>query len=245
LKGKLKRVPTMSKRFFVAPGSVEGSLPAVQLDDSEAHHLVSVMRAKVGDEVVLFDGTGMEYLAQVSKLERRAAWLEITAKREISREPSTRLSLGVALPKGERQQWLCEKLVELGCHSLTPLYTERGVADPGEAALARLRRFVVEASKQCGRNRLMEICEPCTCAEFLAKAPEGSQAVILDAEGELISGAGSSQGLWSVAVGPEGGWSERELSSLREKKVRIASLGSRILRVETAAIAICARLCVD
>ncbi len=79
---------------------------------------------------------------------------------EISREPRVELTLAVALPKGERQKWLVEKLTELGAARLVPLITERGVAQPVEAAMVRLRRAVIEASKQCERNRLMEIAPP-------------------------------------------------------------------------------------
>lgn len=237
----------MSKRFFVGEPIGDGCSSTVKLADQEAHHLTHVMRAQVNDEVVLFDGTGIEYDARVEKLEKRAVWLEIIARKGVSREPSVRLSIGVALPKGDRQQWLCEKLVELGCHALTPLHTERGVAEPGEAALARLRRFVVEASKQCGRNRLMEIGEPCTAAEYFASATAETQRLVLDAAGEPLSIADNTpqRSDWQATIGPEGGWTQHELSVARENAWEIVSLGSRILRVETAAIAICSRICVD
>ena len=140
----------MSKRFFVSDSLGEATGVIVKLGEPESHHLISVMRAKVQDELVLFNGDGFEYEARVQKLEKRAVQVEVIARREAQREPSARLEIGVALPKGDRQQWLCEKLVELGCYQLTPLHTERGVAEPGEAALARLRRYVIEASKQCG-----------------------------------------------------------------------------------------------
>ena len=147
----------MSERFFVEQ-PISGS--TAELVDTEAQHLAKVMRAAVGDEVVLFDGSGAEFAAKVARIAKSAVTLEVVERREINREPRVELTLAVALPKGERQKWLVEKLTELGAARLVPLITERGVAQPVDAAVARLSRAVIEASKQCGRNRLMEIAPP-------------------------------------------------------------------------------------
>src|SRR5205823_14535109 len=99
--------------------------------------------------------------------------LSIIERREVSRELSFSLTLAVALPKGERQKWLIEKATELGVTRIVPLVTERGVAQPVESALDRLRRGVIEASKQCGRNRLMEIAQSKTASVlFHETAPD-------------------------------------------------------------------------
>lgn len=237
----------MSKRFFVGDPLDESTGAMVKLGDQESHHLISVMRAKVQDAIVLFNGDGYEYDARVQKLDKRAVQVEVFARREVQREPSARLEIGVALPKGDRQQWLCEKLVELGCYRLTPLYTERGVAEPGEAALARLRRYVIEASKQCGRNRLMEIGEPRKINEFLSTSLELGRRLFLDASGGMLKldGDSAKQGKWIAAIGPEGGWTDQEIAAARANSWELAGLGSRILRVETAAAALCSRICVD
>jgi 16S rRNA (uracil1498-N3)-methyltransferase len=234
----------MSRRFFVKnPIGDVGSF--VELADQEAHHLLNVMRAQPNDLVMLFDGEGAEFSARVAKLQKRAVSLEVLERREISRESKVHLAMGVALPKGDRQQWLCEKLVELGCCELTPLQTRRGVAEPGEAAITRLQRFVIEASKQCGRNHLMKITPPQNLDQFLQNT--FPCRLFLDASGEPFN---STEMLKSslncaVAIGPEGGWSEPELESARVANWKIVSLGSRILRVETAAAAIAARMCLD
>src|SRR6185436_15410174 len=153
----------MSERFFVEQ-PITGS--TAELVEAEAQHLAKVMRAAVGDEVVLFDGSGAEFAAKVARLSKSVVLLEIVERREINREPRVELTLAVALPKGERQKWLVEKLTELGATRLIPLITERGVAQPVESALDRLRRGVIEASKQCGRNRLMEIAAPERVTDF-------------------------------------------------------------------------------
>jgi 16S rRNA (uracil1498-N3)-methyltransferase len=157
----------MSDRFFVSP-PIAGQRASLAGD--EARHLTAVMRAKVGQEIVVFDGSGAEFTARIAATGKSTVDLEIVERQEISRELSVSVTLAVALPKGERQKWLVEKATELGVTRLVPLVTERGVAQPVEAALDRLRRSVIEASKQCGRNRLLEIDSPATAIDFFAAA---------------------------------------------------------------------------
>src|SRR5687767_4712054 len=124
----------MSERFFIERPIQP---PKVTLSGDEFRHLAAVMRAQKGDEVTLFDGSGAEFAARVVNIGKREAELEITGRREISRELPFRLTLSVALPKGDRQKWLVEKLTELGTSCLLPLVTERGVAQPAAAAIER------------------------------------------------------------------------------------------------------------
>ena len=147
----------MSERFFSAEPI---TAQRVTLDGPEAHHLLHVMRARVGEQVTLFDGSGAEFLAAVESLRRSSVDLQVIESRQMDRELPFLLAIGVALPKGDRQKWLIEKLTELGVAAIVPLTTERGVAQPAAGALERLRRSVIEASKQCGRNRLLQIHEP-------------------------------------------------------------------------------------
>ncbi len=141
----------------------------------EAHHLIHVMRATPGAEVTLFDGSGFEFSATVEKVGRSEVELAVTGREQIDRELPLELTLAVALPKGDRQKWLVEKAVELGVSRIVPLRTERSVAlrmhkGPVEKVLARLQRTVVEASKQCGRNRLLEITEPQAWADLVKQS---------------------------------------------------------------------------
>ena len=124
------------------------------LDGTEHQHLAKVLRMRAGDQVTLFDGLGSEFDATVLSVGRTSSELAIDAERVIDRELPFQLSLAVALPKGDRQQWLVEKAVELGVHELIPLETQFGVAQPGEKALQRVARWIVGASKQCGRNSI-------------------------------------------------------------------------------------------
>jgi 16S rRNA (uracil1498-N3)-methyltransferase len=226
----------MSERFFVER-PITGS--AAELVDAEAQHLAKVMRAAVGDEVILFDGSGAEFAAKVARLAKSAVLLEILERREINREPRVELTLAVALPKGERQKWLVEKLTELGAARLVPLITERGVAQPVDAAIARLSRAVIEASKQCGRNRLMEIAPPRAALEYFVAESLGTK-LIAEPGGEQLGSLAHDATQLACVIGPEGGFTPAELKAALENQWRPVSLGRSILRIETAAIAIAA-----
>lgn len=229
----------MSERFFVEQ-PITGS--SAELVDAEAQHLAKVMRAAVGDEVVLFDGSGAQFTATITRIAKAAVTLDILERHEVNCEPRVELTLAVALPKGERQKWLVEKLTELGAARLVPLLTERGVAQPVDAALARLRRGVIEASKQCGRNRLMEIAPPQSAAEYFA-IPDTSFSgprLIAEPGGEALGTLPASTRQLTCAIGPEGGFTPAEVKAALDNQWRPVTLGTSILRIETAAIAIAA-----
>jgi 16S rRNA (uracil1498-N3)-methyltransferase len=229
----------MSERFFVE-SPIQG--PSVTLTGDEARHLSAVMRAHPGDEVTLFDGSGAEFEARIIRVGKRDAELQIVARHEINRELPRELTLAVALPKGERQKWLVEKLTELGVTRLVPLITERGVAEATPAAIERLRRGVIEASKQCGRNRLMEISAPVAAGTLFAGSNHPAMRYIADPSGSHLVPAGNDQAPVLAAIGPEGGFSPQELAAARSAGWQCISLGPRILRVETAAIAFAATI---
>ena len=226
----------MSERFFVER-PITGC--TAELVEAEAQHLTRVMRAAVGDEVVLFDGSGAEFAAKVARLAKSVVQLEILERREVNLEPGVELTLAVALPKGERQKWLVEKLTELGAARLVPLITERGVAQPVDAAVARLRRAVIEASKQCGRNRLMEIAPPREAVEYFTDDTL-SMKLIAEPGGELLGSLALDVTQLTCAIGPEGGFTPAEVKAALENQWRPVSLGRSILRIETAAIAVAA-----
>jgi 16S rRNA (uracil1498-N3)-methyltransferase len=231
----------MPDRYFVDV-PIEGD--HARLDGPEAHHLAHVLRGKIGDEVTLFDGSGAQFEARVKSIGRSSVELAVISRREVNRELARRVTLTVSLPKGDRQRWLVEKATELGVARLVPLLTSRGVAQPGDAALIRLRRAVIEASKQCGRNTLMEIAQPIECGELVASA--AGSGVRWIAHPLSPSGRGhwpvvspSTSELW-CAVGPEGGFTDDEVGAALRFGWHPIDLGPRILRVETAAIALAA-----
>jgi 16S rRNA (uracil1498-N3)-methyltransferase len=227
----------MSDRFFVET-PICGD--RVTLGGPEAHHLLHVMRARAGDRVVLFDGSGAEFPAVVARLGRAEVELDVLAREAVDREAPVAVVLGVALPKGDRQRWLVEKAVELGVRRLVPLVTARAVAQPEGQALARLRRTVIEASKQCGRNRLMEIAEAQRFGDFVATGSEASCRLIAHPAPGAMSVPLLRQKQCLIAVGPEGGFTEDESAQAGDAGWQAVDLGRRILRVETAALMLAA-----
>jgi 16S rRNA (uracil1498-N3)-methyltransferase len=230
----------MSDRFYSAT-PITGE--RVTLDGPEAHHLLHVLRAEVGRCVTLFDGRGAEFVAEVAARGRQTADLLIVERRTVDRELPFPLVVGVALPKGERQKWLVEKLTELGTTTLVPLVTARGVAQPTGNALGRLARWVIEASKQCGRNRLTEIESPQTWQEWIAVDDGAEDALRLVAHpgGQPLAGLdlATARPTW-LAIGPEGGLTDEEAAAAVDAGWQTVDLGPRIMRVETAAVALVA-----
>jgi len=227
----------MADRYFVESPITSDR---ATLAGPEAHHLIHVMRVKRGSRIVLFDGSGAEFTAAVENVGRSDLELNILARKAIDRELPLAIALGVALPKGDRQKWLVEKAVELGVAKLTPLRTERAVAQPVEQALDRLHRAVVEASKQCGRNRLMEIERPRNWADFVEDTAAEPCRLLAHPRG-FHRGAGplpheKPPNSVMLAVGPEGGFSPDEITLAVAAGWHTIDLGRRILRIETAAL---------
>jgi 16S rRNA (uracil1498-N3)-methyltransferase len=231
----------MSDRYFVESPIANGR---ALLIGAEAHHLSHVMRAKAGARVTLFDGSGWEFSAVVERVGRSQVELAVEGGQAIDREAPLAVTLAVALPKGERQKWLVEKVVELGVARLIPLETDHGVAQPVASALERLRRGVIEASKQCGRNRLMEIAPPKAWDAFVAENEVADCRLLAHPAGHSIEKTclrrPAAPRSVSVAVGPEGGFTEAEVALAIVHEWQPVSLGPRILRVETAAVALAA-----
>ncbi|MFM7250499.1 MAG: RsmE family RNA methyltransferase [Planctomycetaceae bacterium] len=227
----------MSERFLLPSPPRDGR---ATLQGDEARHLARVLRAKPGDEVTVFDGAGHAWRARVAAVARDTVGLEIVAALPAAPAARVSLSIAVALPKGDRQKWLAEKLSELGVERLLPLVTERGVAEATDAARARLERAVIEACKQCGRDRLMAIDPPRTVAEAVAGAAPGTRLLLADPRAAAPPATAAVSAL--VLVGPEGGFTAQEESAAVAAGAERILLAPHVLRVETAAVAAAARL---
>jgi 16S rRNA (uracil1498-N3)-methyltransferase len=233
----------MSSRYFVdLPLTGDSAV----LTGPEAHHVAHVMRAQVGDELTLFDGSGIECSARVARIGRSAVELEIQSRRTVDRELSFHLQVAVALPKGDRQRWLVEKLTELGTSSLVPLVCSHSAFHASASTLDRLRRSVVESSKQCGRNRLMEIAAPCPWPQFVTQASQDHLRLLAHPQEGVATSAPHmplrNQRHVALAVGPEGGFTAAEVDAALRIGWQLVGLGPRVLRVETAAVAVAAIL---
>ena len=169
----------MMRRFF---SSSPIHPPGAEITGSEAHHMVHVLRLEVGDRVTLFDGSGVEYEARIENISRQKVACSVENEQTIDRELGIELHLAVALPKGDRSRWLVEKMVELGVRRIVPLECERSVVRIRPESLARLERTVIEASKQCGRNRLTELSPPLPFSHWLKQAEDSDLRLLAHAD---------------------------------------------------------------
>ncbi|MBI3862997.1 MAG: 16S rRNA (uracil(1498)-N(3))-methyltransferase [Planctomycetia bacterium] len=228
----------MSRRFFVRGPLKAGPL---RLVGGEAHHLVRVLRIGVGQSVVLFDGHELEAPADVMDVAPGSVDLTVHEPRKSQTEPAVELVLAAAVPKGDRFAWLIEKATELGVRRFVPLVTERSVVVPGAGKLEKMRRTIIEASKQSRRTRLMDLAEPLEWKEFAARELTAGPACVAHPSGAPFDIAPFRAEVRAVAaVGPEGGFTDAELELATRRSAALVSLGPGILRIETAALALAA-----
>ena len=241
------------ERFFLRqPLQIANSLApdstpeCVELDGPEAHHLLHVLRAKVGDRVGLFNGEGAEAIAEIVNIRKRSAELRLIETWSVPAESRT-LTIATAMPKGDRARWLIEKCTELGVSRLIPLRTQRSVVEPGESKMDKLDQAVIAGCKQCGRSHLMTISPLMTFAKLLKELTPGTliahpNAPISVSEALSLSDNGNQVKAQSAVmlIGPEGGFTDDEFSAAVAAGATPVNLGSHILRIETAAIAVAA-----
>lgn len=228
-------------RFYTPPTQFTSS--SALLDADEAHHLTRVLRLKEGNRVFVFDGAGAEWEAEIARVSKREVELHLLAPLTDVVESPLRLTLAQALIKGDKFDWVVQKATELGVTRIVPLITEhsdiRRADERAEQKLQRWRRIALEAVKQCGRRRLVEISEPVSFADFCEAARADCNLIFSERGGRELREAAAT---WSqvnqlnVCVASEGGWSERELQKSETSGFVPVHLGARILRTETAAI---------
>ena len=224
----------MPRRFF-SNTALHDQL--VQLEDQEARHLRDAMRLKVGESVELFNGRGTIAEATILKVEKRKVELEIESRRTVER-PKRRVTIASAIPKGDRFRWMIEKLTELNVDRFVPLQASRSVVSPGDGKMSRMNQVVIAASKQCGRDFLMEI-EPIVKWDAAIQT-YSNRLLIADPEGPSftqISADGNPRSDVVFAIGPEGGFTPEETESAITSGAKTVCFGATILRIETAAIA--------
>lgn len=214
------------------------------LPEFAARHVGRVLRCRPGDELTLFDGRGGEFAATVEQVSKRGVVVNVGAHRERDTEAALPVHLFQGLSRGDRMDTVVQKATELGVARITPLVSEHTVVrlDDERAGkrLAHWRRVAASACEQCGRNRLPRVDPPAKLACVLGAAPAaGTLRLLLSPE----AGVGLRQpgrerpAAVELLIGPEGGFSAAEAALAAEAGFEGISLGPRILRTETAAIA--------
>src|SRR5579859_24639 len=223
--------PQSAPRLFVDHPLSEGA--EVALDSAQANYLLNVMRLKAGDAVRCFDDRTGEWAAEIASAGKRDARLRMVSHLR-EREPVPDLWL-VAVPiKRQRVDWMAEKACELGVGRFLPVLTRRSVVD--KLNLERLRAHMIEAAEQCGRTALPALDEPVKLVQLLKDWPADRTLYFADETGgERFQPA---PGPAAILIGPEGGFDPAEREAIRAvPQARGISLGPRILRAETAALA--------
>lgn len=218
----------------------------IRLEPMGSAHIIKVLRMRAGAQVTVFNGDGFDYSAEIEIPKPEAAELRIIRKRINQAESGLKITLIQALCRGEKMDWVLEKATELGVHRIVPVQTERTeVQLDVDRALKRLQhwqRVVISACEQCGRARVPEILPLLDLDARLALRPVTGLAWVLEPNSaSFIQQIKSFDPLKSnaevhVAIGPEGGFSDRDLAQLAAAKFQAVSFGPRILRTETAGV---------
>lgn len=237
-------------RFFIAPEQVTGN--KVRISGSEARHVERVLRLQAGDEIVLFDGSGWEYTVLLTGKDNGELIGEVLARQQVDREAGLQLHLVQGMARGERMDLVIQKAAELGVYGIHPLASEHSVVQlQGERAGKKLRRWqqiAREACKQCRRNMVPQV-EPIRSLTACLERMQGEAGIMLYEDEHQVSlrhllhstDILERERIY-LLVGPEGGFSPREVEVARQAGVITAGLGKRILRTETAGLVACSIL---
>ena len=226
------------RRFYALPENIKGKV--ITLDADETRHLRDVLRLKPGDEVSVFDGTGHEYRCSVNTISKKHSELALIEEiQPASPESPFEITLASTVLNGEKYDLIIQKSVELGVTKLIPLQTIRGDVKTKDAVkrLDRWRRIAMEATKQCGRARFMEIAEPAAFDKLIAESKGDNAVMFSERDGTGFDTIKADKKITAL-IGPKGGWDDSELELARKNGVNVVTLGGRIMRAETAAISL-------
>jgi 16S rRNA (uracil1498-N3)-methyltransferase len=213
----------------------------VVLNPGASHHLIQVLRLRQGAEMVLFNGDGRDYFAQLETAAKKQAHVKVISCSEPEHEIPVKIHLCISISKGERMDFAIQKSVELGVDEITPLFSQHGVVNlKGERAQKRQqhwRRIVISACEQSGRCRIPLLNDAIEIDKWL-DTPHPGTGLVLDPQSRIsLASLKQPEKIVTILVGPEGGLSSAEISSAKDLGFTGVSLGPRILRTETAPLA--------
>ena len=230
-------------RFFVTKDLIDRDGGYITISGDDARHIARSLRMAVGDEVTLCDGSSVEYACTLEKIRDEECMCRILSERQSASEPPAYITLFMAYPKGDKLETVIQKAVELGASKIVPFESSRCIKRPKaekiDKVVTRLSRIAEEAAKQCGRAILPEVSAPLSFREAIGEAVKSSLALICyecEKDMTLRRAISTEQMPKSIAVivGAEGGFSREETEFATSAGCRSVSLGSRILRCETA-----------
>lgn len=229
--------------FTLSPGGT------IALPDRVAHQIRSVLRLQVGEQVILLDNSGREYLCSIAESSREEVFVTVEASQQGKRDTELEVILCQGLLKSARFEWILEKGTELGVTSFAPMTCQRslaGLENAGQQKLQRWQRIIAEATEQCGRSRIPTLLPIREFHQVLDQLPtdaalfipwEEEKAVLLKTALRRLHIEHPEIQKVALLIGPEGGFAQKEIAQAQERRVTSVSLGKRILRAETAALA--------
>jgi len=213
----------------------------MQLDEGAARHLTSVLRMKAGQDIILFDGRGGEYSAQLSAVKKGKAAVTVGEFFDVNRESPLKIQLAIGISRGERMDWIVQKATELGVTEITPLFTERcEVKLNGERLEKKTRHWqqvAISACEQCQRNTVPLLKPAITADQYLAESTDALKLVLHHRTERRLAEMTNANNNIALLVGPEGGLSDREIDSALNNGFAPLAIGPRVLRTETAPLA--------
>lgn len=235
-------------RFFVSKTAVDEANNRITITGEDVKHIKNVLRMAPGESVVVCDCEGTDYVARLEAIEKDAVTAKIEEAVKSIAEPDVYITLFQGIPKSDKMDFILQKSVELGVSRIVPVITERTVVrfdSPKDMENKRTRwqRICMEAAKQCNRGIIPEVALPVKFPDAVKTAGMAGTGII-PYEKETCRGIGSfladnkNTGNISVFIGPEGGFSEKEVQLAAESGIQPVTLGPRILRTETAGMAV-------
>ena len=213
----------------------------IYLNEEQSRHLAKSLRMKAGDMITVCSGTGEDYGCMIDEIGKEGVVLSVCYRKASESEPDIKVSLYQGVPKGDKMEDIIQKCVELGIHDITPMLTKRSVSRPQEkqAEKKRIRysKISLEAAQQSGRGIVPQINKMISLKEAVAACDADCKIVFYEGGGESLKSI-IPQDIKSVSVyiGPEGGFEESEVELIKSAGGKIASLGPRILRTQTAPV---------
>jgi 16S rRNA (uracil1498-N3)-methyltransferase len=228
----------ISRIFHASPLAVDQQ---VELSKDATNHLVNVLRAKVDQPLVLFNGDGNEYSAHLSDVSKRSAFATIDSKLSLSVESPLPVHLGQGVSRGDRMEWVIQKSVELGVAEITPLVTERcGLklsTERWQKKHQQWQKVLISACEQCGRNVLPILHPVANLTDWLTQSTNQLRLTLHPRAQSAFKHINLPPAGARLLIGPEGGFSEQEVYQTEQNGFHSVQLGPRVLRTETAAIA--------
>lgn len=211
-----------------------------------AHYLGHVRRAKENDALIIFNGEGGEYHAKILSIKKNKFTVKILSHEAVNRESPLNLHLAQGVARGEKMDFIVQKAVELGIKKITPLLTERSTvkldADKRIKKQQHWQAVAISACEQSGRNLVPEICLPLTLTQWLETFQGFGMMLSPYGDRQILDLSMPNEDSLTLLVGPEGGLSAEEVTQLQRKEFISLKLGPRILRTETAPLAVIAIL---